>query len=425
MNAPQKILILDDDENDFLLTQDMLQQVYGTALSIDHAENSDAADKLIGTNRYDTCLVDYYLGKEINGIDWAQSVISMLGIECPPIIMLTGVDSFENLDLNASETGIADFIIKSELTAKHLEHSIRYAMQTRHLFRELFRSNARYRLFFNHAFEGILLLDEHGRVLQANRSAEQLFCYEKESMTGLYIHQLISDFPLEDYAVPEKQSVRQDSQTMMERMKGRDQLGHPLDLEVGVNMSRTGDEAFFAVSLINIRHHLAQHEALIKLAHTDTLTGLMNRRQFRILADQEFMRAERTQHQLFLMMLDIDHFKQVNDTHGHDVGDQALVAIAEVLDKGIRNMDILARWGGEEFLVLLPETSMEGATLIAERIRHQVSLIRLPKIPEGLTISIGLSEAKPGMELKTATSLADEALYLAKSNGRNQVVCHE
>jgi diguanylate cyclase (GGDEF)-like protein len=125
------------------------------------------------------------------------------------------------------------------------------------------------------------------------------------------------------------------------------------------------------------------------------------------------------------MMLDIDHFKRVNDTHGHDVGDQALVTIAEVLKNGIRSMDILARWGGEEFLVLLPETDLAGATLIAERIRQQVSQIKLPKIPEGLTISIGLCEAKPDMALKTATSLADQALYQAKENGRNRVVCHE
>jgi len=425
MNSPQKILVLDDDENDFLLTEDMLRQVYGSGLVVDHASHCMAADRMIEANDYDACLVDFFLGEDISGIDWAQALISLRGIESPPIIMLTGVDYFENIDLNASEHGIADFIVKSELTPKHLEHCIRYAIQTRRIFRELFRSNARYRLFFDHAFEGILLLDEHGKVLQANRSAELMFCYEKESMTGLYIHQLISDFSLEEYALPEKPPAMQDTQAVMERMKGRDQRGHPLDLEVGISMSKLGDEAFYAISLINIRHHLAQHEALIKLAHTDSLTGLMNRRQFRILADQEFLRAERTQHQIFLMMLDIDHFKRINDTHGHDIGDQALIAIAEVLDKGIRSMDILARWGGEEFLILLPETSLDGATLIAERIRQQVSEIRLPKIPEGLTISIGLCEAKPGMELKTATGLADEALYQAKANGRNQVVCHE
>ena len=251
-----------------------------------------------------------------------------------------------------------------------------------------------------------------------------MFYYEKGTMQGLYIHQLINEFSLEYYLL-NNQISGQEKPSVMERMVGKDQRGGVLDLEMAINMDKAGGEIFYSISLVDIKHHLAQQEELAKLAHTDPLTGLMNRRHFRLLADQEFSRAARTQHQLFMMMLDIDHFKKVNDTHGHDVGDQALVAVAEVLKNGIRNMDILARWGGEEFLVLLPETSMAGATLIAERIRQQVSQIKLPKIPEGLTISIGLCEAKPGMELKAATSLADQALYQAKTDGRNRVVHHQ
>ena len=425
MKHPQQILVLDDDENDYLLTEDRLRQTYGADISIDWARNSETANKLIESHSYDVCLVDYYLNNNTNGLEWAQSLISSKGLECPPIIMLTGIESFENIDLNASESGIADFIVKSELTAKHLEHSIRYAMQTRRMLREILRCDARFRLFFDNAYEGILLLDQHGKVLQANRSAELMFCYEKGTMEGLYMHQLINEFSLEEYDISNTQTVAREAPTVMERTRGRDQRGRPLDLEMGISLAKSGEEIFYAASLINIRHHLAQHEELSRLAHTDPLTGLMNRRQFRLLADQEFSRAERTHHQLFVMMLDIDHFKRVNDAHGHDVGDMALIAIAEVLNKGIRSMDILARWGGEEFLILLPETDLAGAMLIAERIRHQVSQIKLPKIPEGLTISIGLCEAKPGMELKAATSLADQALYQAKAKGRNCVVCHE
>ena len=424
MKHPQKILILDDNENDYLLLEDMLRQTYGTGLSIDWAEASAMASRLIKNSSYDVCLVDYYLGDGINGLEWAQSMISAMGIECPPLIMLTGIEHCENIDLNASESGIADFINKQEVSAKHLEHSIRYAMQTRRMLREFMRCETRFHLFFDHAYEGILLLDQQGKVLQANRSAENMFCYETGTMQGLYASQLINEFSLE-YNLLNNQIAAPEIPAAMERMTGKDQRGGALDLEMAINMAKTGDEVFYSVSLIDIKHHLAQQEELAKLAHTDPLTGLMNRRHFRLLADQEFSRAARTHHQLFMMMLDIDHFKKVNDTHGHDVGDQALVAVAEVLKNGIRNMDILARWGGEEFLVLLPETDLAGAKLIAERIRQQVSQIKLPKIPEGLTISIGLSEAKPGMELKTATSLADQALYQAKSSGRNRVVCHE
>ncbi|MDD5300966.1 MAG: diguanylate cyclase [Gallionella sp.] len=424
MKYPQKILVLDDDENDYLLVEDMLRQAYGAGLSIDWAGASATASGLIKSGGYDVCLVDYYLGEGGNGLEWAQSMISAMGIECPPLIMLTGIESCESIDLSASEIGISDFISKSDLTAKVIEHSIRYAIQTRRMLREHLRCETRFHLFFDHAYEGILLLDQDGKVLQANHSAENMFCYETGTMQGLYANQLINEFSLE-YSLLNNQIAAPETPAAMERMTGKDQRGLALDLEVAINMARAGDEVFYSVSLIDIKHHLAQQEELAKLAHTDPLTGLMNRRHFRLLADQEFSRATRTHHQLFMMMLDIDHFKKVNDTHGHDVGDQALVAVAEVLKNGIRSMDILARWGGEEFLVLLPETDLTGAMLIAERIRQQVSQIKLPKIPEGLTISIGLCEAKPDMELKTATSLADQALYQAKAGGRNRVICHE
>lgn len=424
MKRPQKILVLDDDKNDYLLLEYLLRQSYGTDISVDWAETSATASELIKSGSYDACLVDYYLSDGTNGLEWAQAMISALGLDCPPLIMLTSIESCENIDLNASESGIADFISKSELTARHLEHSIRYATQTRRMLREFLRCETRFHLFFDHAYEGILLLDNNGKVLQANHSAELMFCYEKGTMEGLYINQLINEFSLE-YSLLNNQIAVRDTPVMMERMTGRDQQGRTLDLEVGINMAETGNEVFYSVSLINIQHHLAQQEELARLAHTDPLTGLMNRRHFRLLADQEFSRAMRTHQRLFMMMLDIDHFKRVNDTHGHDVGDQALVAIADVLRNGIRDMDILARWGGEEFLVLLPETNLTGAMLIAERIRQQVSQIKLPKIPEGLTISIGLCEAVPGMELKTVTNLADRALYQAKANGRNRTVCYK
>lgn len=424
MKQPKRFLVLDDDENDYLLIEYLLHQTYGANLPVDWANDSATANKLIENHSYDVCLVDYYLGDGTNGLEWAQSIISAQGLECPPLIMLTSIESCENIDLNASECGIADFIAKSDLTAKVLEHSIRYAIQTRHVLREQLRCETRFHLFFDHAYEGILLLDNNGKVLQANRSAERMFCYEKGTMEGLYIHQLINDFSLE-YNLLNNQIAGQGTPAIMEQMTGKDQRGGALDLEMATNMARMDDEVFYSVSLINIQHHLAKQEELARLAHTDPLTGLMNRRHFRLLADQEFSRAARTHQKLFMMMLDIDHFKQVNDTHGHNVGDQALIAIAEVLKNGVRDMDILARWGGEEFLVLLPETNMAGAAHIAERIRQQVSQLKLPKLPEGLTISIGLCEAKPDMELKTVTHLADQALYQAKASGRNRIICHE
>jgi len=126
---------------------------------IDWAKSGATASRLVENNDYDVCLIDYYLGDGTNGLEWAQALISVRGIECPPLIMLTGIESCENIDLSASESGIADFIGKSELTVKHLERSIRYAIQTRRMLREFLRCETRFHLFFDHAYEGILLLD--------------------------------------------------------------------------------------------------------------------------------------------------------------------------------------------------------------------------------------------------------------------------
>lgn len=416
-----RILVLEDDENDYLLLEEKLQQVYGAEMSLDWVKTALKANSLLDKSRYDVCLVDYFLGEGGDGLDWAQQWIAALGSECPPIIMLTGLASSEEIDLSASDSGISDFINKSQLTPVLIEHSIRYALKNRQMMRDLLRNEARFHLFFDHAYESILLLDQQGRVLQANHSAEHMFCYEHDTMEGLYIHQLLNDFSLK-YNLMNNQIAGRNTPLTMERITGRDQRGGTLDLEMGINMAVTGEDVFYSVSLIDIHHHLAQQEELISLAHTDPLTGLKNRLFFRQLADQEIARSKRTREKLFMMMLDIDHFKLVNDTHGHDVGDQALVAIAAVLRACVRSMDVLARWGGEEFLVLLPETTHGGASLIAERIRVQIFQIAMPEIPEGLTISIGLCEVNPDMELKVATNLADQALYQAKSQGRNRVV---
>ncbi len=162
----------------------MLRQAYGADISIEWASDSSTASVLIESQDYDICLVDYFLNDAVNGLQWARSLIAAKGIECPPLIMLTGIEACEDIDLDASESGIADFIVKSELTVRHLEHSIRYALQTRRMLRECLRNETRFHLFFDHAYEGILLLDQHGRVLQANRSAELMFCYEKGTMGG-------------------------------------------------------------------------------------------------------------------------------------------------------------------------------------------------------------------------------------------------
>lgn len=162
------------------------------------------------------------------------------------------------------------------------------------------------------------------------------------------------------------------------------------------------------------------------LASTDPLTGLPNRRSFFSNAQKEFSRARRYKIPFSVMMLDIDFFKLINDTHGHGVGDEALKQFSTLLKECTRDTDVLGRYGGEEFVVMLPETPILNVHTLAERILKQCQSLTI-KTSEGscaFTVSIGLTEVKESDEnMEEILKRADDALYQAKENGRNQ--CQE
>jgi diguanylate cyclase (GGDEF)-like protein len=171
---------------------------------------------------------------------------------------------------------------------------------------------------------------------------------------------------------------------------------------------------------------MAAYHHTRELSITDELTGICNRRYFNQMYEREIQRAQRYSRALSLIMLDIDHFKIFNDTHGHLVGDAILKQVARVLEESIRKADILARYGGEEFVIMLPEIDKEHGRTVAEKLRRAVEHSQFPHAetqPLGrITVSLGLASFPE--DAGTAEALlarADQGLYLAKSRGRNQV----
>lgn len=162
-----------------------------------------------------------------------------------------------------------------------------------------------------------------------------------------------------------------------------------------------------------------------RFATIDALTGLHNRGWLDDMFSREIKRTERDQLPLCLVMLDVDNFKKFNDEYGHLAGDRALVKVGESIRAPLRPNDLVARFGGEEFSVLLPETTLEHALIVAERLRENVAgtdmgTLDTVKLP-GVTISLGIAEYKLGFELDTMIAAADVAMYHAKRNGRNCV----
>jgi len=172
----------------------------------------------------------------------------------------------------------------------------------------------------------------------------------------------------------------------------------------------------------------AANRRLTELAHTDPLTRLLNRRRFIELAEIERERARRMGHPFSVVLFDLDHFKAVNDTFGHHAGDQVLQAACAMIRDCMRSIDVVARYGGEELVALLPGTSAEPALQLAERVG--ATLAAQPIVGDGhevrITTSAGVAEWLPSTEsLESLLSRADAALYKAKAGGRNQALLAE
>ena len=174
---------------------------------------------------------------------------------------------------------------------------------------------------------------------------------------------------------------------------------------------------------VHKRHSLEQERArmmekLAELTVTDELTGLANRRHLTRKLDEEVRRSGRAGHLFSLLMIDLDHFKRVNDQYGHQTGDEVLKKCAATLKRNLRSIDFVARYGGEEFCVVLLETRLPGARIVAERLRKAVKALPEP-VP---TVSIGIAQWQPHGSAQEMIRRADEALYSEKEAGRDRVV---
>jgi len=167
------------------------------------------------------------------------------------------------------------------------------------------------------------------------------------------------------------------------------------------------------------------NERIVELTRTDSLTGLANRRCFDERIEEMASLAKRKSQPLSLVMTDIDKFKRVNDKFGHDAGDRVLKGYADLMETSTRREDLVVRFGGEEFIILLPLTNIDQAYLVAERIRKALPGLNLLENDWIITASFGVSELQDSESIDNFNKRADMALYRAKASGRNQTICAE
>ncbi|MDI5922789.1 diguanylate cyclase [Halomonas sp. LR5S13] len=198
---------------------------------------------------------------------------------------------------------------------------------------------------------------------------------------------------------------------------------YPLWQSITAVRDDTGQIRNFVAVFHNITERKRMEDELERQATLDHLTGTYNRRAFDTALRQAIFQAELGDESFSLLLFDIDHFKHVNDRHGHDTGDAILKQLADRVSNSLRSTDILSRWGGEEFTILLPDTRLRGASTFAERLRCQISEVRLHGL--NITISTGITQYRAGDDMDSMLARADDALYRAKSAGRNRVVADD
>jgi diguanylate cyclase (GGDEF)-like protein len=276
--------------------------------------------------------------------------------------------------------------------------------------------------------EGVLLLDANLKVQFLNKKVRKYFSVTVEQLAARPSYgELIANAPhASDHGVPTEklgeyfagriEAVRSANPAIRdaETPDGRRIRVHCAVTPSGGRM----------MTYCDVTDLIRNAELLEKLATIDSMTGLYNRRHFLALAEAEWSRFQRYQRPLSMLMIDIDHFKSVNDRYGHAVGDQAIISVATACQQGKRGSDVVGRLGGEEFAILLPETDVAQAAVVAERVRESVAghVLSVHDVQFKLTISVGIAAATASMSGTDALlRAADQALYQAKSGGRNRL----
>jgi len=266
---------------------------------------------------------------------------------------------------------------------------------------------------------GILVLDAEGRLVEINPFAKKLIGAVGENAIGKSLDTVLKDWPKIGYSPQINEQYEQEISLQQES----DSLYFLA--QISPIRNERNKSVGHVIVLVDITDRKYAEMELERLARTDVLTGITNRRHFFELAEAQFAVAQRYSRDLTIMMLDVDHFKSVNDRYGHLAGDLVLQFVAQECQHHMRTTDIFARYGGEEFICLLPEQTEKGAVELAERIRRMLEQAEVKFEAQSLkvTASFGLAliQKESGLTLEQLIDRADQALYQSKRDGRNRI----
>ncbi len=286
----------------------------------------------------------------------------------------------------------------------------------RHMGEELADSEAYLKAIMAAIPAGVMIIDpERHCIVDVNETASGLIGGQKKRIIGKECHQYVCPAEKGKCPITDLHQVIDNSERVLIDAKGR-----KIPIIKTVVPVTFRNSKFLIETFIDIRERKRMDEELKRLATTDILTGAYNRTSFDEIIEREIERVKRYNKPLSVIMFDIDHFKQVNDTFGHNVGDAVLKKIAYLVRKILRKVDYFMRWGGEEFIIISAGTDREQAYTLAERIRKRIGNYKFDHIDK-ITVSCGVAEYTEEDTENSLIKRADDAMYKAKRKGRNRV----
>jgi len=293
------------------------------------------------------------------------------------------------------------------------------------------RSPEFFRRIVMESADAVVAIDRNQDIVLFNRAAEEMFGQERETVLGRPLESLLPPRARHGHAgrVAAFRDKGEQARYMGDRnshIVGLHADGSEIMLGATILTVECDEGPYMVAILRDMSERIRLQTELERLASVDPMTGLLNRRAFLVALERECSRAERYRSGLSLLLFDLDRFKSVNDTYGHDVGDRVICRFAELVHSTLRDIDVSGRWGGEEFIAALPHSDLRAARQAAERIREAFARQSFEVdgfAPFAATVSIGVADFGGGrVPHGDLIKWADNALYEAKASGRNQVV---
>lgn len=410
------ILVVDDEPINLKLVAQSLKERYRLFL----VRSGPEAFALLDKHPIDLILLDINM-PQMDGFEVAKKLKKTSETAQIPIIFLTGDNSQETI-VKAFESCAVDYIIKpfrpEELNVR-VDNHIRTSQLQQQL-QKMLQHNTHLLGIIN-AYVSFLKVSCEGIIQEiSDNFCKELGC-NKENIIGSNVNVLKSGHTQSSLYQKIWETI-QSGKTFSCDIQDRNFFGG--NNWYHVTISPDYNEQNELIGYLAFYENIDEKVRFKQSAQTDTLTGLMNRAKIDEILALEIKRVQRFEYPLSFILVDIDHFKEVNDTYGHQSGDIILKEFATLLSKNIRETDFLGRWGGEEFLIVCPDTNAKGAFILAENLKKVVNLT-LFSIIGHKTSSFGVSEYVFGECIEESFKHVDDALYLAKKQGRNQVVMFE